>query len=238
MENMLNQDSNKNKNKGCLYGVVGTLLVLVGVLLYTLFSSLVNNLFFSMRYGDGEECVLLPYSYGGIIVAFVLLEVIFISWQLKINCKGSDNEKKFNRIFKIVLTVFLSLIVAVPLFTANTYVKINSESISKNCFVEYKTYNVEEDIERCTLSCTQDGQLTFVITMNDGEKIELFGSVNSCGKGFIEEHENLYGYAANLSERLSRNGLETSVHGEEYMKKIYKDTNSDVWKHLERIITE
>jgi hypothetical protein len=157
---------------------------------------------------------------------------------LKINGKGTDTEKKTNRIFKIVLIVCISLIIAVPVFTANTYVKVNSESISRVCFVEYKTYNIDTDIERCTLSCSQEGQLTYVITMNDGEKIEIFGNVNSCGKKFIDKHENLYGYAAYISDRLSNNGLATSVHGEENMKNLYKGARDDIWKHLEKIITE
>ncbi len=212
--------------------------MIASTLLFAFLSSLLNKLFFNLRYGEGEECVLLPLSFGGIVVAFILLEIIFIAWQLHTTKSGTDEEKKSKRIFKIIVIACLSLILLVPVFTSNTFTRVNSEYISKNCFFEYKSYNVETDVERCTLSCTQDGNLAYVITMSDGEKIEIFGNVNSCGKEFIKKHENMYGYAANLSQKLSRRGLVTSVIGEEHIKRIYQETDSEIWKHLEKIITE
>ncbi len=232
-------NKNKKDNKGCLSGILGTLLVIIGVILYALLSSHLNKLLFSTRFGDSAECALLPMFIISIIAVFILLEIIFLSWQLKLWQKGSDSEVRFNKIFKIILISSLSLILVFSTISFSTYTKLDDDGISSVFFAEYERYDIESDVARCTLACSDNGQLTYTLTMNDGKKIELFGTVNSCGKGFIDKYESMYGYAAHVTEKyVASSGLPPRVIGAENMENTYKDAHPDIWKYLEMIIEE
>ncbi len=236
-EERLGKKLNKKNNKGCLSGILGTLLVVAGVILYAVISSLINNLLISMRFGDKTACALLSLSISGIGVAFVLYEVIFVAWQVKLGKTGSDGEAKFNKLFKLIAIACVCASLLFAIVSASTYTKLSDTSVSKVFFIEYESYDIEEDVARCTLSCDSSGRLSYVITMKDNEKFELLGTVNSCGSGFVEKYENLYGYAAYISEGLLSRGLPTRIVGEKYMEEGYKDSHPEVWKYLEKIIS-
>lgn len=227
---------NKNNNKGCVSGILGTLAVILGVVVYAVTSSLLCRVFIGMRFSEEPSCALLTFSIPGIGIAFVLLEGIFVAWQIKLSKKGGDGERKFNRIFKIVTLSCISALILLSIVSANTYTKLGNDTISKVCFAEYKSYDINEDIARCTLSCSANGELSYTVTMRDGEKIELFNAVNSYGDGFADEYENLFGYASYLSERLASYGLPTRIVGEKYMEEYYKEDHAEVWKYLDAMI--
>ncbi len=234
----LNEGLNKSNNKGCLAGILGTVAVLLGVVAFALLSTLVNNLLLSARFGDSDECALLPLSLWGVGAAFVLFEVIFVFWQIKGAKRNTPEGKKLGKIFKIVTAVCIALVLLIPILSANIYTRLDSQSISKVFFAEYKAYSIKNDVERCTLTCSEDGKLAYIVTMKDGEKIELLDNVNSCGNGFIEKYDNLYGYAAYVNECFTDSGNAVTVRGKEHIERIYKESNSEIWQYLEKIISE
>lgn len=232
---------NKSTNIGCLSGILGTIIVILLVVVYAVVSSLINNLFVTLRLGDSADCALLPLTITGISVAFVLYEIIFILWLVKRGRKGSEDERKTSRIFKIALIAGVTASLLFACVGANTYTRLSDDSISKVCIVEYKSYkwNEKNNVMRYTLACTEDGKLTYTVTMKDGEKIEIFGNVNSCTEEFVEKYENLYGYAAYLSNEFESNEnaiIEGRIIGAEFMEKYYKDSESGIWKYLIQII--
>lgn len=232
---------NKNKNIGCLTGLLGTLVVILCVVVYAVVSSLINNLFVSLRLGESADCALLPMTMTGITVAFVLYEIVFVLWLVKVGRKGSEDEKKTSRIFKIALVSAIAASLLFACVGANTYTRLSDDSISKVCLVEYEKYEWGEknNVMRYTLACGEDGRLSYTVTMKDGEKIELFSAVNSCTDEFVEKYETLYGYAAYLSSEFESNEnaiIEGRIIGKEYMEKYYKDTDSVIWKYLYQII--
>ncbi len=229
---------NKKNNQGCFSAVLGTLCIIIGVIIYAVVSSLVSNLFISLRFGNASECALLSLSFTGIIVAFIAFDIIFIVWQLKLMKRGEEGEAKFNKIFKLTLIICLCVVILFPIISANTFTKLDEASISKVFFIEYRTYDISTDITHATLACNADGNLTYTVTMRDWERVELFGSVNSCGDAFIDEYENLYGYAAYLTKRLSENGQTIRIIGKEYMETHYKDAHPEIWKYIEVMIKE
>ncbi|MGM9643793.1 MAG: hypothetical protein ACI3X1_01770 [Eubacteriales bacterium] len=227
---------NKNNNKGCVSGILGTLAVILGVIVYAVLSSLLCGVFVGARFPEKPVCALLTFLIPSIGIAFVIFEVIFVAWQIKLSKKGGDGEKKFKRIFKIVTLSCISALLLLSVVGANTYTKLDDSTISKVCFIDYKSYDIDEDISRCTLSCSADGALSYTVTMKDGEKIEFFNSVNAFAGGFKEKYENLFGYASYISEKLSNDGLPTRIVGEKYMEKYYKEDHAEVWKYLEAMI--
>ena len=227
---------NKNNNKGCISGILGTMAVIIGVIVYAVTSSLLCRAFVGARLSDEPACALLTFLIPSIGITFVILEVIFVAWQIRLSKKGGEGERKFNRIFKIVTICSISALLLLSVVSANTYTRLGSDTISKVCFAEYKSYNVDGDISRCTLSCSADGALSYTVTMKDGEKIEFFNSVNAFAGGFQEKYDNLFGYASYISEKLADNGLPTRIVGERYMEKYYKEDHAEVWKYLEAII--
>ena len=222
-------------------GILGTLVVIVATVVYAIVSSLINNLFVSLRLGESADCALLPMTMTGITVAFVLFEIVFVLWLVKKGRKGSEDEKRTALIFRIALITALAASLLFACVGANTYTRLSDDSISKVVFIEQKIYkwNDKNNVMRYTLACSSEGSLSYTVTMKDGEKIELFGSVNSCTEEFIEKYENLYGYAAYLSNEFesSENAIiEGRIIGAEYMEKYYKDTDSVIWKYLNQII--
>ena len=221
-------------------GILGTLVVIVATVVYAIVSSLINNLFVSLRLGESADCALLPMTMTGITVAFVLFEIVFVLWLVKKGRKGSEDEKRTALIFRIALITALAASLLFACVGANTYTRLSDDSISKVVFIEQKIYkwNDKNNVMRYTLACSNEGRLSYTVTMKDGEKIELFGSVNSCTEEFIEKYENLYGYAAYLSNEFesSENAIiEGRIIGAEYMEKYYKDTDSVIWKYLNQI---
>ena len=217
---------------------MGTLLVLVGVIVYAVLSSFINRLIIGARLGESASCAILPLSLVGLTVAFVLYEAIFIVRLIRF---GNDkDDAKAKKVARIVTAACISLSFLFAIFSANTYTKLDDSSISSVCFVEVKRYEWEKrcDVLRYSLSCGSDGVLNFTVTMKDGEKIEILNQVNSCTESFTEQYGDLYGYAAYLSDTFDSSDyiIERSVTGVENMEKHYKDAYPEIWSSLEKII--
>ena len=237
---------NKNKNKGCISGVIGTLFVVLGVAAYAVVSSLFNRVCVSLAHGDTVACALMTRWLTGVGIAFILYEAIFILWQfdlLKKN-KASENNPKSKKMLLIIASLCIAASLLVGVVLANTYVDCREDSISNVCFVTTKEYrwDTRNDILRYSLSCDENGGLSFKITMKDGNTVDLFGHVTSISDGFREKYNadkvSLLSYAAYLSEQLDNSGfvIEKEISGVEYMTKAYKDNNPEIWAELEKII--
>lgn len=212
--------------------------MVVGVIVYAVLSSFINRWIIGARFGDSASCALLPLSIAGLTVAFVLYEAIFIVRLIKFG--NAEDDAKAKKVSRIVTVSCISLSFLFAIFSANTFTRLNDDSISKVCFAETQRYEWSErcDVLRYSLSCDANGALSFTVTMKDGEKIEILGSVNSCSKAFTDKYGNLYGYSAHLSEQFDKSEfiIEKSVTGVENMEKFYKDTDSEIWPFLANII--
>ncbi len=232
---------NRNKNRGCFSGILGTFIVIIGVVIYAVLASLITNLIISTRFSDEARCALLSLSFVGITVAFVLYEVIFICYELKCSSKGTGSETRMNKIFKLVLVLGICLSLLFAVVSANTFTSLGEDSISKVFFTEYKTYKWREscDILKFSLSCDANGALSYKVTMKDGEVVDILGQVNSCSDEFIERYENLYGYAAYLTGEFRNSGflIEEDISGIEHMEAYYKDSHPEIWSYIEKIVS-
>lgn len=241
---------NKKNNKGCASGILGTLGVILGVAVYAVLSSLLNRLFVGIRLGNDVACALLPMTLTGITVAFVLYEVIFVVWQVKLSQIASKNGdgSKMDKIFKLVAVGCISASLLFSIFAANTYTELREDSISKVCFVTTKEYKWEDrnDVMRYSLACDENGGLTFKITMKDGEVIDLFGSVTSLSDSFKDKYNtdkvNLLAYAAHLAEEFDNSGfiIEKSVTDASVKnaESVYKEKYPEIWEQIEIIISD
>ena len=91
----LYRNTSKKSNKGCISGILGTLFVILGVIIYAVASSLVNRLVISWRLGGTVSGALMTNAFTGMTIAFVLYEAIFITWQVKLSrdAAGVPDEK-------------------------------------------------------------------------------------------------------------------------------------------------
>ena len=230
---------NKNKNSGCITGILGTLLVIVGVVAYSVVSSLLNRIIIGNAIAGQSACALIPLSVTGIGVAFFLYEVIFILNQYKISRPQSHktDDAKLNKILRIVAVTCISASLLFAIVSANTYTVLRNDSFGKVCFVETETYSFDK-VSRFTLSCTAEGDLEYTVQLKNGEEIEIFGVVNTCSAEFFDEHKDLYGYAAYLTQKFRESNyiIEENIVGVEYMESNYKTNYPDIWKNLEIII--
>ena len=227
-------------------GVLGTVFVVLGVVIYAVITSLLNRFFVSTALGNDTACALMTNWQTGVTIAFILYEAIFILWQFDLLKKARKDvdEKKNKKIFLLIATLCICASLIVGVVFANTYVECREDSISKVCFVTTKEYRWDDknDVLRYSLSCDANGGLTFRITMKDGEVIELFGNVTSLSDSFKEKYQtdkvNLLAYAADLASQFDSSEfiIDKSISGVEYMEQYYKTDNSEIWKCLESII--
>ena len=240
---------NKNNNKGCISGVIGTVFVVLGVAAYAIISSLFNRIFVGKAFGNTVACGLMTNWLIGVGIAFILYEAIFILWEFDLikKTKNTFDDKKSKKILLIIALICICASLLVGVFCANTYIDCREDSISKVCFAPTKEYRWDTrcDVLRYALVCDANGSLTFNVTMKDGEVIELLGNVTSVSSSFGEKYNtgvvNLLSYAATLSEQFDNSGfiIEKTVSGKEYMEKFYNNSErAEIWVCIERILIE
>jgi len=243
----LYRNTKKSNNKGCISGILGTLVVVAGIIAYAIIASLVNRLVIGWRLGNSVACALMTNTFTGMTVAFILYEAIFIVWQVKLSkaAAGVPDEKgTMAKIFRWVFIGCVSLSLILSFVFANTYTELREDSIAKVTFVTTKEYNWEEDnvVSRYTFACDAEGGLTFKVSMKDGETIDILGVVSSLTPEFKEKYNtdkvNLMAYAAHLSEEFDTSEfiIEKRVNGIEYMEKHYKESSPELWEQIYRII--
>ena len=238
---------NKSNNKGCFSGVLGTLLVALGVVIYALISSQVSKMLVRSRFGGDAACALLTLTLVGYGVAFVLYEVVFVIWQFKLSAEASgrgDTAGKLKQVLRISFAVAICLSLLFSVVVGSTFVSCREDSISKVCFVETREYrwDTRGDVLRYTFACDEGGGLTFTVTMKDGEKVEILGGVSSLTEAFKEEYRTsefgMRAYAAHLSEQFdgSEYIIEKKLVGVELMEKYYSKDYPTIWEQITRII--
>ena len=244
----------KPPKNGLLYGILGTLFVVLGVLAYVVFSSLLTRLFISVRFGSDSAGALMTLTTTGIIVAFVLYEAIFITWQIKLTKESSKTEDSSNmsRVLRIVAIACISISVIFSVVSANTFTELRQDSISKICFVKTKEYRWDgesNDVIRYTFICDDAGGLSFNVTTRDGEVVEILSGVTSLSDKFKEDYNtdnvHLLKYCADLSESFSKGSDEFVIDRNisnttiENAKKNYQNDESKalIWSQIERIIS-
>ncbi|MBQ8407412.1 MAG: hypothetical protein IJY39_00965 [Clostridia bacterium] len=237
----------KNNSKGILSGILGTILVILGVVAYAIVSSLICGALIKAKFGGEIACAILTLTPVGLGVAFVLYEAAFIMWQYKLSkesSKNGDEGEKAAKLFRLVLVGAICLSLLFALVSANVYTRLGEDSISKVVFVSTKEYRWDErcDVLRYTFSCDENGGLTFNVTMKDGEVVEILGAQTSLSDGFKEKYAtdrvNLLQYVAELSEQFDSCEfiIDKKVVGAEFMEKYYKTEGSEIWAQIERII--
>ena len=232
-----------NKKNGIGIGsiLLVTLAVILCTVVYAIISSLICNLLISARFSGVAACAILPNFVTLNFVAFVIYEALFIFISLVKKEAFGDKSTKLKRISRILVPLVLLATLLLAVINANTFTRIDEDSIDKVCFVEYKSYSWEDkgNIARYTLSCDSNGVLSYTLTMKDGERIDLLSGVLSSSDEFAEKFGNIAGYAAYLSEELEKSDyiVEGRIIGVEYMEKFYKESRPETWVHLEKIIS-
>lgn len=231
---------------GCGSGILGTLLVLFGMVVYAVVSSLINGVFARARFADTAACALFPLTATSLIVAFVLYEAAFIVWQLKLAKTASDDgdsDGKLKKLSRLVLVLAIALSLLFSVFCANTYTQCGEKSIEKVCFVTTKEYRWDGrcDVLCYNLTCGEDGNATFTVLMKDGEVIDLFGTTNSVSDTFKERFDSstvgLWSYAAYLAEEFENSGflIEGRISGEGNLELI-KEKSPEAYPYIKSII--
>lgn len=230
---------------GCGTGILGTLVVILGVVVYAFISTMLNRLFTAARFGDESAGAVFGLFLTGLTVAFVLYEAIFIFGQIKLSQENSSGDKNnLKKIYVIVFAGCVALSLAFAVFSANTFTELRSDSISKVCFTTTKEYRWDDrnDVYGYTFACDETGGLAFSIKMKDGETIEVLGGVNSLSNGFKHEFKtdkvNLLSYAAHLSQEFDNSEyiIDKKIIGVEFMEQSYKEKSPEIWAEIIKII--
>lgn len=224
------------------------MLVILGVVAYAIISSLISGVLIRSRFGSEVSCAVLSLTTVGLGVAFILYEIAFIMWQVKLSkesSKNGDEGGKMAKLFRLILVAAICLSLLFALVSANTFTRLDEDSISTVCFVTTKEYRWDShnDVLRYTFACDANGGLTYSVMMKDGKVIDILGAQTSLSDSFREKYDtgrvNLLKYVADISEQFDESEfiIEKKIIGAEFMEKFYKTEGSEIWAQIERIIT-
>lgn len=250
MQDLLRNNNDKKQGIGCGSAILGTLVVIGALIIYGIISLLLCRVFVSARFGDGVGGALMTFWLSSVGIAFVLFEIAFAVWQVKLAmvASGKADENKMRRIFRITLVSAIALSFILAIFSANTFTELKNDSISKVCFVtteEYRWDKDDNDVSSYSFECDENGSVSFTVTMKGNKVISILDAVNSLSESFKKEHTNGLGYAAHLTESFKENGLNTieakiSDSTVENAKKHYRDSENEAqkitWTMIERIL--
>ena len=238
---MLNNNE-KKQGSGCGSGILGTLLVIVGVVVFAVVSSLINSLFARICFSGQVACGLYPLSLIAVIVAFVAFEAAFIMWQIRGAKSSSRDTEEIKRITSLTRLVTVLAIIIPLLFSivsANVYTKCSEKSISKVIFATTDEYRWDTrcDVLCYNLTIDSEGNAGFTVMMNDGEIIDLFANTNSVSDEFNGRFKNLWDYAAYLAKDMSESGylIEGRISGVENLDKV-KEISPDAYPYIKSIV--
>ena len=239
--------------KGALSVIIGTLAVIAAAFAAMFITAFLAGLIINGIIKDSPSFVILSIPTAAVFsVYFVLFEILFFKWQFKLSLEEKaskprlmtrDGEetispKKLKKISSVLTIIVVSLCLIFPAIYMSSYTSFDGEVITQKTLFIKKEYTTE-NVNGYSLLCDNDG-MRFTISMRDGKSFELFNSDSLISPKFNEKYENMFGYAAYLSdiydsrERIVRK----RVSGSERMKEVYEKEHPDVYKYLEQIISD
>ena len=227
------------KNNGCGFWALGTLLVILGVYVSYLVIGWLSHLTSYLFLGSTPHLVHMTFVVPALLIELALLEAIFMLIQPGglFSGRGAENEAqraKIKKGRKIGVICCASAAVLVILFSSCCFVGWTEEGI--DTYVVGKVRSVRyEEMEKATAGVKQE-TFSFDLTAPDGKTYSLFGVISTGNTAFAKEYNHQFRFAARLSGQLRRAGVPIEVENRAELEKIYKEPYPDTWVFLEEIL--
>lgn len=244
--------------RGCLFLIVGTLLVMLSMALYIFSVGRITASVIESRTGTAPAYAVLTAQIPCILVAFVLLEGILILQYLPSQEEmaqksplGRTAEDKprllgTRRSTNIASVLLLLLVVVCGAVSVNTYRVISEEGIDTRIFGIGSRY-AWTDVTDYTVDCDNDKGLSLTFTMSDGEQFEILQNTISDNAAFAEKYAAggdgdkqtaMLAFALDICRSLEERGISGHVSGRGRDRAInfYKKDRSEQWVYVRELV--
>jgi len=230
----------KKNNRGCAYGIIGTIIVILGVVAaYAIIASL-SNLFSNIRLGNVPFAVNMGGYILFLIIIFVLFEVMFMMLQPDGIMSGrgetEETQKRNRLIAKIVSIVCGAAAVFVIFMAANWFTGWTDEGIKDYKLIKADEFKFEEAESARVYYGT--GGLGFSVTSKDGKTYELFSGVSAFNDRFEQDFENQYNYAVYVKNKLDSLGIPVKIQDAERLRNAYEVNYPTTWVYIEQLLQD
>ena len=252
MNQLLNNPVGKKKKqsvkKGCLFLIVGSLLVSVIGILFMVGVSRLTGVVIEARHGGEPAYALMTSLETCYIVAGSLFVGILGLWyfapteaevqrqnQRLTPMLGQKEAHAMKASTKWLITggmlfgVVLSGLVAV-----NSYRLVTRDGISTYFFTETKSYQWKQ-VSAYTIDCDSKDGLAVTFTMRDGKQYEILRGVNSTTEEFDEQYTSVTHFAADLDENMVALQVPRNVKHMERAVNFYRGYEG-LWPYVSKLI--
>ena len=252
MNQLLNNPAGKKKKqsgkKGCLFLIVGSLLVSVIGILFMVGVSRLTGVVIEARHGGEPAYALMTsletcYLVAGSLFVGILGLWYFAPTEAEVQRQnqrltpmlGQKEAHAMKASTKWLITggmlfgVVLSGLVAV-----NSYRLVTRDGISTYFFTETKSYQWKQ-VSAYTIDCDSDDGLAVTFTMRDGKQFEILRGVNSTTEKFDEQYTSVTHFAADIDEQMVENQVPRNVKHIQTAVNFYLSREA-LWPYVSKLI--
>ena len=251
MNQLLNNPVGKKKKsnkKGCLFLIVGSLLVSVIGILFMVGVSFLTGVVIEARHGGEPAYALMTSLEPCYLVAGALFVGILGLWYF---APSEEEVQKQNRGLKPMLGqkeahamkastkwmitggMLLGVVLA-GLVAVNSYRLVTPHGISTYFFTETNAYEWKQ-VSAYTIDCDSNDGLSVTFTMRDGKQYEILQGVNSTTAEFDGQYTSVTHFAADLDENMVALQVPRNVKHMERAVNFYKGYEG-LWPYVSKLI--
>ena len=251
----MNQKKQNNGGRGCLFLVIGTVLILALMALYIFAVGRITASVIEARSGDTPAYAVMSAQVPCIIAAFVLLECVLVLQYLpsqedydrqkplggeKSTRRGILGSGRFANLLSVILLALLLLCGAV---SVNTYRMVSENGISVRFFRQTAAYTWD-DVSQCRVDCDSDKGLSVTFTMTDGKEFEILQNTISDNAAFAaryapdatDNRTAVLAFAADLCRQLDERNVRRIVSHSERAIRFYQTGYPEQWVYVRELI--
>lgn len=247
----------QSSGRGCLFLIVGTLLILLLMALYIFAVGRITAAVIEARTGSAPAYAVLTAQIPCIVVAFVLLEGILVLQYLpsqeeydRKSPSGAapDHKNRFwgtRRSANLLSLILLLLVVVCGVVSVNTYRVVSEDGITTSVFGFGHSYSWE-DVTDCQVDCSADEGLSLTFTMSDGKEFEILQNTVSDNAAFAEKygssddsgskHTATLAFSVDICRLLEECGITRRIYHRERTIRFYKDKYPEQWAFVSELI--
>lgn len=246
----------KDSKKGCLFLIIGTLAVLVGMALYIFLTGRLSAAVIGSRYEGQAVYAIMTIQIPGIIVAFIMMDAVLILQYLpseeevdrrrqapmlgqKQQAHSFLGSKKAANILSALL---LLGVVVCSVVSANTYQLMTEDGIETYFFARTSAYEWKQ-VSAYRVDCDSDKGLSVTYTMRDGKTFEITQGTLSTTVTFDEKYGStddskaaVMSFAVAMDEKMEALQIPCNVTHMEKAVAFYRDAYPSLWTSVSRLI--
>lgn len=248
----------KNDKRGCLFLIIGTLLVLLAIGLYVLAVGRITAAVIGSRYGDAPVYAVMTAQIPCIVVAFILMDAVLILQYLPSEEDYADKRraapmlgqqtphsflgsKKAANILSAVLLLGVFVCGAV---SVNTYQLVTEDGIENRFFFRTSSYEWHQ-VSAYRVDCDDDKGLSVTYTMRDGKTFEITRGTISTTEAFDEKYstplttdpkESVLAFTVAMDVKMQELQIPCNVTHLEKAVAFYRGSYPALWTHVRKLI--